>query len=138
MKKSIFIMLLTISFSLILPGCRDHESLSIEYVKKGKKKLALRRNSEALELFNEAIHHNDKNFEAWYFRGNCRVSLGQYHEGIRDLDKSMELKPDFAAAWYNRGLAWFYLDNREKACADWIRAEELGYPNIGDRTRHCR
>lgn len=138
MKKTICNILLIATCSLLLTGCQDHETLSIELVKEGKKELVIGKNSNAMELFNKAIKHDKENYEAWFYRGNCHVSLGMHHEGIEDFGKTIVLKPDFAAAFYNRGLAWSYLEDQKRACADWIEAESLGYPNISDRTRHCR
>ncbi|MFO7723187.1 MAG: tetratricopeptide repeat protein [Bacteroidales bacterium] len=129
---------LMILLILAMTGCADREQQSIELVKKGKKKLSMGLNDQALEYFDDAIKKNNENHEAWHFRGSCKVSLGLPLEGIPDFGKAIELKPDYAPAWYNRGLAWFYLGEQQKACEDWKQAEALGYPNIGDKTRHCR
>ncbi len=40
--------------------------------------------------------------------------------------KALELKPDHAKAYYNRGVAWLCLKNWEKARADLTSAENIG------------
>jgi tetratricopeptide (TPR) repeat protein len=52
-------------------------------------------------------------------------------DAIADFDKAIELKPDFAEAYYNRGLAYFaqggFYDTTpfENAIADFTKAIEL-------------
>lgn len=121
----------------LLAGCGDREQMSLELVKKGRKKLTMGKNDEAMEYFSKAIRKDKRNFEAWFYQGSCKVSMQRYEESLADFDRALELKPDYAAAWFNRGLVFFYLNDQDKACADWREAEALGYPNISDRTRHC-
>lgn len=134
--------LTVIAFSLllifVLAGCANREEAAIELVKKGKKKLSMGGNDQAIEYFKQAIRKDDKNFEAWYFLGNCKINNGEFEESLEDFSKAIELNPGYSPAWFNRGLAYFYLEDQDKACDDWKKAEELGHLNIGDRTRHCR
>jgi len=130
-----FILILVMG---LLSGCSDPEEMSRELVKKGRKKLAMGNNDAAMEYFEKAIRKDKQNFEAWFYRGSSKVSQRLYHEALEDFTRATEIKPDYAAGWYNRGLVWFYLEDQEKACADWRKAEEFGYPNISDRTRHCK
>jgi tetratricopeptide (TPR) repeat protein len=137
MNRTILLSLLLI-FIMAMTGCADREQQSLELVKRGKKKLSMGLNDQAYEFFDDAIKKNRNNHEAWHFRGSCRVSMGEPLKGIPDFDKAIALKPDYAPAWYNRGLAYFYLGDQQKACEDWKHAESIGYPNISDKTRHCR
>jgi tetratricopeptide (TPR) repeat protein len=61
-----------------------------------------------------------------------------YHTAIEYYTKAINLKDDYADAYYNRGQSWFYLGDRDRSCADWIAAEERGRDNISDRTDKCR
>ena len=44
---------------------------------------------------------------------------------IADFDRALELKPDFAEAYYNRGQAYASVGDKEKARLDFLKAREL-------------
>jgi len=122
---------------LMITACADREQQSRDLVKKGKKKLSMGLNDEAMECFEEAIRKDRNNFEAWHRRGTTKISYAKYEESLSDFDMAIELKPDYAPSYYNRGMAWFYMGEQDKACEDWKMAEAIGYLNISDKTRHC-
>jgi hypothetical protein len=39
-------------------------------------------------------------------------------------------------AYFNRGIANFYLGKKEEACSDWKKAKELGAPNADVALSH--
>jgi hypothetical protein len=45
---------------------------------------------------------------------------------MADLNKAIEIEPEFAEAYYNRGLTKIYLDDLDGAAVDLSRAGELG------------
>jgi tetratricopeptide (TPR) repeat protein len=137
--KNIYVFFGVVGLLILLGlvACTDRQETSKVLVKEGKRLQVMGQNREAMEKFERAIKKDEKNFEAWYLKGNCEITLGDLHTAISDLSKAISLREDFAPAWYNRGLAYFYLDQRDEACADWKQAEKLGQPNISDRTRHC-
>jgi tetratricopeptide (TPR) repeat protein len=51
----------------------------------------------------------------------------QYDKAISDFNKAIEINPRFAEAYRNRGLAYFYKRNYEKAWDDVHKAQNLGY-----------
>ena len=53
--------------------------------------------------------------------------MREYQSAIRDFSTAIRLKPDFALAWYNRGITRARLDpDSAHAIADLIRAKNLG------------
>ena len=48
-----------------------------------------------------------------------------YEKAIADYTKAIELRPDYASAYYNRGKVFLGLKNYEKAIADYTKAIEL-------------
>ena len=48
---------------------------------------------------------------AYYNRGLAKVDLGQYTAAISDLDKAIQLEPNYAEAYISRGAAKAELDN---------------------------
>ena len=63
---------------------------------------------------------------ALYNRGISRGQLKDYKGAIEDFNEALKIKPDFADAIYNRGLAYFLNKENDKACKDWKRAQDLG------------
>jgi len=51
----------------------------------------------------------------------------EYDKAIADYDEAIRLKPDFAAAYYNRGYAYTKKGDKVKAEADLAKAKELGF-----------
>ena len=51
---------------------------------------------------------------------------GDYDRAIWDYNKVIQLRPNFAGAYYNRGVARLYLQAWEKAESDLISAKEMG------------
>ena len=61
--------------------------------------------------------------------------LGAHH----DLDSAILLKPDYADAFYNRGMSNMSLKDTLSACADWKKAFELGSKPAEQMVReYCR
>ena len=52
--------------------------------------------------------------------------LGQYQRAIEDYNEAIRIKPDYADAYYNRGVAYLLQGNKELGCPDAQKACELG------------
>ena len=58
---------------------------------------------------------------------------------IQDYNKAIELNPDFADAYYNRGIAKYDLGDKNGSCLDWSKAGELGDETAYDLIKeHCQ
>ena len=66
------------------------------------------------------------------------MNLMDYNKAIKYYTQAIEIKEDYADAYYNRGMMQFYLGEYDLACKDWKLAEKYGKTNINDRTRHCK
>ena len=69
----------------------------------------------------------DKSALAWahFNRGTALGMKGQLDRAIADLDKAIELNPQWAAAYSNRGRAFVGKGQPERAVEDYARAIEL-------------
>ena len=57
-----------------------------------------------------------------YSEAVAKSYAGKYQEAIQDFNRVIEINPNFAEAYYRRGLANFDLGNREEAIADYTQA----------------
>jgi tetratricopeptide (TPR) repeat protein len=60
-------------------------------------------------------------------RGIAKNKLKYYQGAILDFTKCIELNPKFPDAYYGRGFAKYYSNDKNGACLDWSQAGELGY-----------
>jgi serine/threonine protein kinase len=70
-----------------------------------------------------------KTKEQWLDEGIAHRKAGRYREAIAAYDYAISLDPNYATAYYNRGLACYYLKEYQKAIADHDHALELLDPN---------
>ena len=54
-------------------------------------------------------------------------SLGKYTQAIADFNRAIEINPRYGEAYYNRGVVYNRLGNREQAIDDIRTAARLGY-----------
>jgi len=64
-------------------------------------------------------------WETHYKNGTTLVIDGEYEEAIVELSKAIELDPEYADAYYNRGLAYNRSGEVAKAISDYEKCIEL-------------
>ena len=65
--------------------------------------------------------------DAFYDSGKLYHIDGQHELAIQNYDEAIHLNPQYANAYYNRGIAYMGLDQQELANLDFAKAKELGY-----------
>lgn len=148
MKKALFLqqiitemkelaMLFTFVFAVFLTSC-ENPSKSRVYTEEGSK-LLLRysKYEEAEETLTKAIKYDKHNYEAYYYRGCARVNAQKYDGAIDDFEKAVELKPDYADAYFNLGKTYYLMNNEDKACEYYKLADQYGRPNLEDYLKRC-
>ena len=135
MKKLMF--LLSAVLFMAMTAC-ENPSKSRVYVEEGEK-LLLRYSKfdEAEEVLTKAIKYDKGNYEAYYYRGCARINAQKYKEAIADLEKAVELKPDYADAYFNLGRTYYIMRDEDKACENYKLAEKYGRPNLEDYLKRC-
>ncbi len=97
---------------------------------------------KAISDLNKAIEINPEFVEAYINRGNTYARKSQYEQSTTDQSKTIEVTPKHKKSFISndsimlgsenhatdakRELLYDYKDSREKACADWEWACELG------------
>ena len=55
------------------------------------------------------------------------LELGQYERAIEDLNEAIRLDPQYAKAYFNRGVIYERLGKSTEAERNFAKAKELGY-----------
>jgi Flp pilus assembly protein TadD len=132
---------LTLLFAMLtlfaLTGC-ENPAKSRLYTEEGSKQL-LRYSDyqKAEETLTKAIRYDKNNFEAYYYRGCAKVNAQKYQEATEDFMKAIELKPDYADAYFNLGRTYYLMNDQDKACEYYKLAEKYGRPNLDDYVKGC-
>jgi len=63
--------------------------------------------------------------------------MENYLGAKNELDKAIELNPEYAEAYLNRGYANEFLGKFPEACADWKKALELGIQEAEKYITEC-
>lgn len=135
MKRLTLILTALILFTI--SSCEDPNK-SRQYMDEGAK-LMLRysKYEEAEEAFTKAIKYDKSNYEAYYYRGCAKVNATKYKDAIVDFEKAIELKPDYADAYFNLGRTYYLLNDEDKACEYYQLAAKYGRPNLEDYLKRC-
>lgn len=64
--------------------------------------------------------------EAYLKYGNKCLEQKKYPAAIGIFTKALEFSPNEINVLFNRGIAYFYIGEKEKACADWELIKSLG------------
>ena len=57
--------------------------------------------------------------------GKAKSDEGDYDGAIADYDRALEHKPDYASAYYNRGVAYDSSGDKEEARRGFLKVREL-------------
>lgn len=81
--------------------------------------------NKVMEYLNKSIE-NYETAEALTARGQLKVQIADMMSAMEDYERAVELKDDYPNSFFNRGALYYIFGDREKACADWKRAADLG------------
>jgi tetratricopeptide (TPR) repeat protein len=97
------------------------------YYSRGVLKYITEDYSGAISDLSYVIDNNtSSSAEAYFFRGMSRIYSKLYFPANLDLDKAIELNPDFALAYRERGVLSSGFGDLNNACKDWKKAASLG------------
>ena len=87
----------------------------------------------AINEYTNAIKYSLINGEDFYLvsyyysnRGICFQKKEQFDLAINDYNKLLKMDPESVSGLTNRGIIYFKMDHKEKACIDWKKAMENG------------
>ena len=79
----------------------------------------------ALAICKNTVEKCPLNYRTYNNRGLAYADMGQYDAAIKDYDKAIELKSDYAVAYNNRGIAYADMGQYDVAIKDYDKAIEL-------------
>lgn len=103
----------------------QYNKIATVYNNKAFALVELEEYSEALPLVNKALELDKTENYIWDTRGEIYYHMGEYDKCIEDMDKAIAIGEN-EHSYYIRGLAYIKLNNKSKACADLLKASELG------------
>ena len=74
----------------------------------------------------QVLKLSPKNVYALFNKGNAHMLQGDFTSAISCYTAAIELKPDLAEAYYNRGLMYLRMGNKTLGVSDLSKAGELG------------
>ncbi|MBU0488324.1 MAG: tetratricopeptide repeat protein [Bacteroidetes bacterium] len=84
----------------------------------------------------ELINHFS---EKYYEKGENRMRKSEYKQALRFFNKAIELKPEWADPFLQRGLILISIDRKEEGCSDLEKAAALGNTTaITEQKNLCR
>ena len=92
---------------------------------------------ESEEALTKAIKYDKSNYEAYYYRGCAKVNAKKYKEALEDFQKAIDLKSDYADAYFNMGRTYYLMNDADKACEYYKLADQYGRPNLEDYLKRC-
>jgi tetratricopeptide (TPR) repeat protein len=82
--------------------------------------------TEIISDLDRVLEFSPSNVYAMFNKGNIYLAMQDYTSAISAYSEAISAKPDFGEAYYNRGLVYMRLGNKEKGVADLSKAGELG------------
>ena len=62
----------------------------------------------------------------YYLLGTEHAEIGMYLQAIEDIEMALAIDPAIAEAWFQLGLLYALLDNKDKAIASWDQLDQFG------------
>ena len=71
----------------------------------------------------------------WFDSGLAKAKRGDYQGAIDDYTRAIQINPNDAKAYSNRGIVLEIVGDLKGACTDWRKAAELGNTNAAKWVR---
>lgn len=81
---------------------------------------------KAAAFYKKSLFYNSDFIYARYNKAYVETLLNNFSEAVKDYMVCIEQKPEFSAAYFNRGLIYLYTGNTSDGCQDLSKAGELG------------
>lgn len=132
------IFLLLFGMLLLTYSCGPNPRKARIHLENAIEKIYMAKFDEAMRELELVIKYDPDSHEAYYYRGACKRNMGDAEGAMRDFQKSIEKNPSYAEPYFGIALIYELWQDRDSACSYYIKAEELGKPNLEDYTKWCK
>lgn len=91
-------------------------------------------NNRAINICTDLIKEVDDPYEAYALRGYAKAINGDFDEGMKDIDKSLEINPDYGKGRHYKAFTYKLFKQNDKAL-EWfiksVEAEEYSWSYFG-------
>lgn len=80
---------------------------------------------ESIELEDKVLAEDDSFYKAYNVKGIAQCFLGNFEEGMKNIDKCLEIKEDYGYGRFNKALAYELYEEYDKALEWYNKALEV-------------
>ncbi|MBD5588845.1 tetratricopeptide repeat protein [Clostridium botulinum] len=96
-----------------------------EKCEKGKKLFFDKKYDEAIKVQNEVIKEDSNFYKAYNIKGIALCYSGNFEEGMKNIDKSLDIKPDYGYGRFNKALAYELYERFDEALKWYDKALDI-------------
>ena len=86
----------------------------------------------------QAANAQTDSYSTLYNKGAAAIGKQDYANALIYFNQAIQQKPDYAEAIFGRGTCFLMLQERDKACFDFMEAEKLHWAPAADyRQKYC-
>ena len=123
MKRLLTIILFTLLLALPTEGSAQYNRNYIYWI--GQQSMINNKYREAIDVLNVLLHHDSKDFDAYFLRGIAKYNMDDLLGADSDFSLAISLNPVFTGAYYYRAITRSLLGNYDDALNDFRQAIEL-------------
>jgi len=130
-----------IIFALIIltfSSCEDDAVTIRKELNAGIEVLYQGRYTQAIRHFNKVLEVDSTQAEAHHYLGLVYFNQQKFDKALYEFTRAIYFDANLGEAYKSRAQLWSRIDERDKACKDYLKAESLGVKNLSNYTSKCR
>ncbi|MBM7869651.1 tetratricopeptide (TPR) repeat protein [Clostridium pascui] len=95
---------------------KDKENKELEEIyEKAYKAFFDNKYTESINLANEVIKKDNSHYKSYNIKGIALAYMGSFEEGMKNINKALEISPNYGYARFNKALAYELYDKYDEA-----------------------
>lgn len=119
--RSFALLLLTLDICCYDAAVGANQNEVEQHLEMGKKLLAAGQLADALSHYHAAVDGDPKNYMTYFRRATVYLAMGKSRSALPDLNKVLELRPDFVPARLHRGSVLMKQGSLQEAQKDFLQ-----------------